>query len=163
MTQTPQYSVYSIRGLPAGVWGESYAVVTAFESAPNELTTEFFIMTKRPTEALHAGSIKIAVSPLPPELGKIDLEFAMQEGLNQTQFLLENLLETRATELSRPDVAYLQFELKQTPTGHLLGCWMRGQFNSQIKGVQAGTQCRPLARYLGLLSQVGAITRKGNR
>jgi hypothetical protein len=160
-TQPPKYSVFSIRGLPAGVWGESYAVITAFESAPNELTAEFFIMTKRPKEALHSGSLKIAVSPLPPELGKIDIEFALQEGLRQTEISLINLLETRATELSRPDVAYLQFELKSTPSGYLLSCWMRGQFNSQLKEIQTRTQCRSLAQYLGLFSQVGIITRGG--
>ena len=156
-----KFSVYSIRGLPAGVWGESYAIVAAFESAPNELTTEFFVITKRPKEALNSGNLKIAVSPLPPELGKIDLDFALQEGLQQTELLLMDMLEARASELSRPDVAYLQFELKPTNTGVLLGCWMRGQFNSQLKEVQAKTQCPPLARYLGLFSQVGIITRTG--
>ena len=160
-TEPSKFSVYSIRGLPAGVWGESYAVVTAFESTPKELTTEFFIMTKRPKEALNSGTLKVVVSALPPELGKIDIEFALQEGLRQTELSLMNLLETRAAELSRPDVAYLQFELKPTKTGALLGCWMRGQFNSQLKDVQASTQCLPLARYLGLLSQVSVITRAG--
>ena len=154
-TEPSRFSVYSIRGLPAGVWGESYAVVAAFESAPNELTTEFFVMTKRPKEALNSGALKIAVSPLPPELGKIDIEFALQEGLRQTELSLMDLLEARAAELSRPDVAYLQFELKPTNTGDLLGCWMRGQFNSQLKEVQAKTQCRPLAQYLGFFTQAG--------
>jgi hypothetical protein len=160
-TEPAKFSVYSIRGLPAGVWGESYAVVTAFESAPNELTTEFFLLTKRPKEALNSGTLRIAVNPLPPELGKIDLEFALQEGLGQTELSLMDLLDARATELSRPDVAYLQFELKPTKTGDLLGCWMRGQFNAQLEEVQNTTQCRPLKRYLGLLSQVGIITRVG--
>ncbi|WP_156862538.1 hypothetical protein [Casimicrobium huifangae] len=158
-TESPKYSVFSIRGLPAGVWGESYAVVTAFESAPDELTTEFFIMTKRPNETLNSGAVKIRVTPLPPELGKIDMEFASEEGLRQTELALMTLLEERAAELSRPDVAYLQFELKPTNTGALLGCWMRGQFNSQIKEVQAKTKCRLLARYLDLYSQVGIIRR----
>jgi len=156
-TESAKFSVYSIGGLPTGVWGESYAVVGAFESAPNELTTEFFLLTARPKEALSSGTFKIAMSPLPPELGKIDLEFALQEGLHQTELSLKNLLEVRATELSRPDVAYLQFELIPTTTGYLLGCWMRGQFNSQLKEVQAKSQCPPLARYLGLYAQVGII------
>lgn len=61
-----KYSMYSIRGLPAGVWGESYAVVTAFESGSRELTTEYFVLTKRPKEALHSAAFKIAVTSLPP-------------------------------------------------------------------------------------------------
>ncbi len=157
-TEPSKFSVYSIRGLPVRVWGESYAVVAAFESAPTELITEYFVMTKRPKESLNSDALKIAVSPLPPELGKIDIEFALREGLRQTERLLMDLLEVRADELSRPDVAYLPFELKPTNTGDLLGCWMRGQFNSQLKEVQAKTKCRPLALYLGFLSKVGIIT-----
>ncbi|MBT9613157.1 MAG: hypothetical protein IV108_07825 [Burkholderiales bacterium] len=160
-SEQSKFSVYSIRGLPAGVWGESYAIVTAFESATNEFTTEFFVITKRPSEALNSGNIKIIASPIPPELGKIDIEFTLQEGLQQTELLLMEMLEARASELSRPDVAYLQFELKPTNTGHLLGCWMRGQFSSQLTEIQAKTQCTPLARYLGFFSQVGIITRNG--
>lgn len=161
VTEPSKFSIYSIRGLPAGVWGESYAIVTAFESAPNELTTEFFLMTRRPKESLNCGTLRVAVSPLPPELGKIDLDFTLQEGLRQAECLLTDLLEARAAELSRPDVAYLQFELKLTNTGDLLGSWMRGQFKPQIDEIRAKTQCRPLARYLDLLSQVGTITRAG--
>lgn len=160
-TEPSRFSVYSIRGLPAGVWGESYAIVTAFESAPNELTTESFLMTRRPKESLNCGTLRVAVGPLPPELGKIDLDFTLQEGLRETERLLVDLLEARAVELSSLDIAYLQFELKLTNTGDLLGCWMRGQFNSQIREIHAKTQCRPLARYLGLLFQVGTITRTG--
>ncbi len=160
-SEQSKFFVYSIRRLPAGVWGESYALVTAFESATNEFTTEFFVITKRPSEALNSGNIKIIASPIPPELGKIDLEFTLQEGLQQTELLLMEMLETRAGELSRPDVAYSQFELKPIDTGYLLGCWMRGQFNSQLTEIQAKTRCAPLARYLGLFSQVGIITRSG--
>lgn len=160
-TEPSKFSVYSIRGLPPGVWGESYAVVAAFDSNPNELTTEFFIMTKRPKEALNSGTFIVTASPLPPEFGKVDLEFALQEGLRQTELSLMNLLETRAAELSRPDVAYLPFELEPAKPGDLLGCWMRGQFNSKLREIQASTHCPSLARYLGLLSQVSIITRAG--
>lgn len=153
-----KHSVYSIRGLPAGVWGESYAIVTAFESGSRKLTTECFVLTKRPKEALNSAAFTIAVTTLPPELGTIDLEFALQEGLRQTEVLLMDGLEARATELSRPDVAYMQFELKPTNTGHLLGCWMRGQYNSQLMEIQRRTQCRTLAQYLGLLHQVSVNT-----
>ncbi len=158
---TEKYAVFSIRGLPAGVWGESYAIVTAFESAPKELTSEYFVLTKRPKEALHQDTLRIVVSPLPPELGTIDIDFALQEGVHRTETLLMDGLDARAVELSRPDVAHLQFELKSTNTGDLLSCWMRGLFNSQITEVQRTTQCRSLARYLGLMSQVSITTRAG--
>ncbi len=156
-----KYAVYSIRGLPAGVWGESYAVVTAFESAENEFSSEFFVITKRPEESLNSSGIKIEVSPLPEELGKIDLDFALQEGLQQTDILLMEMLEARATELSRPDLAYLKYELIPMNSGNLLSNWMRGQFNSQLSEIKSKTNCPSLSRYLGLLSQVGIITRYG--
>lgn len=157
---TSRYSVYSIGGLPAGVWGESYVVVTAYERVQDELVTEYFVLTKRPREALHAGSMIIAASPIPPDLGTIDLEFALQEGQEQARLDLYEMLEARGTELSRPDLAYLQFDLKPSRAGHLLGCWMRGQFNSQISEIKHATNSPSLKQYLGLLSQV-AITRVG--
>lgn len=156
-----QHSVYSIRGLPAGVWGESYVVVTAYESTPNELAGEFFIMTKLPQEALNSGALKITVSALPKELGVIDLEFALKESLRQTEISLMDQLESRAAELGRPDVAYLQFELKPTTTSDLLRCWMNERFKPQLIDIQAKTQCRSLKQYLGFFSQVGPIVRVG--
>lgn len=159
VTTKSSYSVYSIRGLPAGLWGESYAVVTAFESAPNELTSEYFLMTKRPAEALHSGSVSIAVTPLPEALGQIDSEFALREGVFQLETLMSDLMEKRAADLSRPELAHLQFELRLANSGNLLSCWMRGQFNKQLSEMKDKTNCKLLQSYLGLLSQVGQITR----
>lgn len=139
-SKTSQYSVYSICGLPAGVWGESYVVVTAYESTPVELAGEFFILTKRPQEALNFGALKIAASALPPEFGKIDIEFVLRESLCQSDRLLNDMLEARAVELARPDVACLRFELKPNTTTGLLHCWMNGRFKPQLKDIQTKTQ-----------------------
>ncbi|WP_143133134.1 hypothetical protein [Pseudoduganella namucuonensis] len=159
--QATKYTSYSIRGLPAGVWGESYAIVTAVELSSSELMAECFVLTKRPKEALHQSVLKIMVTTLPPELGTIDLDFALAEGKTQAELLLMDGLETRATELSRPDVAYLQFELKELPGLSLMSPWCRGLFNSQIVEIGRTTQCAALSRYISLLSQTSIITLPG--
>lgn len=153
-----KYISYSIRGLPAGVWGESYAIVTAIEMSPNELRTEYFVLTKRPTETLHNSSLRINVTPLPLELEQIDLDFALDQGKNQVELLLMDGLENRAAELSRPDIAYLQFELKELPSLSLMSPWTRGLFNAQIVQIGQATKCTALSRYIGLLSQNSIIT-----
>jgi hypothetical protein len=158
---TSHYAVYSIVGLPAGLWGESYVIATSYERSQDQLVAEYFILTNRPHEAMNSGSVTIAVSPIPPDLGTIDLEFALQEGQEQAKLRLYDLLEARATELGRPDLAYLQFDIKPSRTGHLLGCWMRGQFNAQLSEIGQATQCPSLKRYLSLLSQVSVIRRAG--
>ncbi len=158
---TSPYAVYSIGGLPAGLWGESYVVNASYERNPDEFVSEYFILTKRPLEAMNSGAVTFSSSPIPPDLGTINLEFALQEGLEQAKIRLYDLLEARAIELGRPDLAYLQFDLKPSRTGHLLGCWMRGQFNAQLSQIGQATQCPPLKRYLGLLSQVAVTRRAG--
>jgi hypothetical protein len=111
-------------------------------------------MTKRPQEKLRKGARKYLVKSIPAELGDIDLDVVLQQGLQEAELLLMDALDERAAELGRSDVAHLQFELKPTSSGALLSCWMRGQFNSQLTDVQGSTKCRSLASYLGLLSQV---------
>lgn len=152
-----KYKVYSIRRLPAGVWGESYAVVTAFESGPDELTTEHFVLTKRPSEKLHSGRLQICVGAVPSELGSFDMNFALQEGFREAELHLMDLLDRRADELQRPDVALLQFELQPVDGGHIVGSWMRGLFNDQFLQIEASTECGPLKRYLSFLPQVPVL------
>lgn len=149
-----RFSVYSIRELPAGVWGESYAIVTAFESGSKELTTECFLITKRPKEDMHSCALPIEVSPIPVELGTIDLDFALQEGLREADLLLMNVLEARATELDRPDVAHFRYELKPTNRGDLLGCCAKEENRLRFKayiarryGLRVPLRSQPSQRY----------------
>lgn len=156
---TSQYNVHRLGGLSAGIWGESYVILTAFEAPPDEVATEFFVLTTRPTEALHWGSSWIQTIPIPEHLGLIDLEFAKSEGRTQVEVLVSEMLEARADELGRPDVAYRPFQLGAAESGSLLGCWMRGKFKAQLKEISTLTKCGRLQRYLNLLPSVSIMIR----
>lgn len=147
-----KYVVHMLRRLPTGIFGETYAIATGTEIAPGEYRAEHFILTQRPSEALHVGNFHIFGGKLPPELGVIDIDFAIAEAYRQAEIDLLLLLEKRAMELERPDLAYLPFDLEPRP-GSLLSCWMRGLFTTQITAIKDSTKCPSLAFYLGLLQQ----------
>ena len=151
-------SVYMIQGLPAGVFGEAYVVVTGVEVAPGQYRTEQFILTQRPREALHSDSFEIDGNTFPVELGKVDVDFAMVEGFARAELNVINLLEARTTELGRPDLAYHKFDLVPRPSP-FVGCKMRGIFVAQLAGIRNTTKCAPLSNYLGLLDRIKVVRR----
>lgn len=158
--KTPEYSIYMLRGLPAGVFGETYAIVTGTEVAQGEYRAEYFILTQRPIESMKMGAFDIDGNLFPAELGTVDTNFAQAEAYRQAEMDLYLLLEMRASELGRPDVAYLPFELEQRPSP-FVGCWMRGCFMKQLMTVKDATKCPSLARYLNLLQQIRVSRRAG--
>ena len=85
--------------------------------------------------------------------------FVLIEGLIQAEIDLASLLETKATKLGRLDLAYLNFKLEKHHTP-FVGCKMRGHYIEQLKEMKNLTKCPPLARYLGLVEQVGTIRHK---
>lgn len=158
--KTSEYTIYTLRGLPAGVFGEAYAIVTGTEVTQGEYRAEYFILTQRPSELLHMGAFDISGNSFPTELGTVDTIFVQAEAKQQVDIDLLLLLEKRANELGRPDVAYLPFELEQRPSP-FVGCWMRGCFMKQLMTVKGTTKCPGLARYLSLLQQISVIRRGG--
>lgn len=152
-----KYVVYMLRLLPPGIFGEAYAICTGTESSPGQYRAEHFILMQRPSEALHIGTpIVFDSSKFPAELGAIDIDFAITEANRQAEIDLQLLLEKRATELQRPDLAYLPFDLQPRP-GSLLSCWMRGRFNEQLNAINRSTKCPSLQSYLGLLQQNSVV------
>ncbi|MEG0214106.1 MAG: hypothetical protein RR679_14055 [Glutamicibacter sp.] len=154
------YTVSRIDGLPAGVFGESYVVCAAY-SLPNEaFRGEWYILTQRPKEALHHGTIEVSSKGVPSELGVVDIDFARAAALAQARLDLLDLLEKRSLEVKREDLAYLPFDLKQIASP-LLGCWMRGRFNVQLTKVKDLTSATDLSTYLRLMQQVQYTRRPG--
>lgn len=158
--KTCEYTIYTLRGLPAGVFGEAYAIVTGTEVAQGEYRAEYFILTQRPSESLHMGAFDISGNSFPAELGTVDTIFVQAEAKQQIDMDILLLLEKRATELGRPDVVYLPFELEQR-SSPFVGCWMRGCFMKQLMAVKDATKCPELARYLSLLQQISVVRGTG--
>jgi hypothetical protein len=131
---TDKYCVYTLRGLPAGVFGEAYIVVASANVSTGIYRAEHYILTQRPQESLRSGALRINATDLPTDLGVVDADFAIGEGYRQAEIDIFELLEKRAIELNRADVALLPFKLKpcQSP---FVGCRMRGRFLQQLADV----------------------------
>ncbi len=106
--------------------------------------------------ALRTGQVNISSSGFPAELGTVNVDFVMSEALRQAEIDVLLLIENRATELERSDVAYLPFELSEQPSP-FVRCKMRGHFTKQLMDVKDSTQCPSLAQYLNLLQQVSVV------
>jgi len=102
----------------------------------------------------------ISGNSFPAELGTVDTIFVQAEAKQQIDMDILLLLEKRATELGRPDVAYLPFELEQR-SSPFVGCWMRGCFMKQLMAVKDATKCPELAGYLSLLQQISVVRGTG--
>jgi hypothetical protein len=159
-TSNRDYTIYRISGLPAGVFGEAYVVCAAYGLPNDVFRGEWYILTQRPQENLQHGMIDVSGKGLPPELGVVDVDFVSAEALSQARIDLLDLLEKRAKQVSREDIAYLPFEL-QTTQSPLLGCWMRGRFTSQLTKIKDITGATNLRTYLTLLHQVSYTRRAG--
>jgi hypothetical protein len=154
------YTVCRIDGLPAGLFGEAYAICAAYALPDGDFKGEWYILTQKPREELHHGAIDVSGKGLPPELGVVDVEFAREEALTQARLDLLELLEKRAKQVDREDLVYLPFELK-TIQNPLLGCWMRCRFTSEITKIKDITSAPNLQMYLSLLQRVTYTRRPG--
>lgn len=157
---TPNYAVYTLKGLPTGVFGEAYAVVTGTKISVDKYRAEHFILTQRPQEALHSGVLDIAADTFPAELGAVDEKFSIDEGLRQAEIDIQEMLEARSIELGRPDIAYLRFELRACASP-FVGCKMRGRFVPQLEAMRKATKCPQFERYLGLIQQINFVRHAG--
>jgi hypothetical protein len=98
------YMVYAIDVLPAGVFGESYVVCAAYALPNDVFRGEWYILTQRPREELHHGTIDAPGKGLPPELGVVDVEFARAEALSQARIGLLELLESESRSARVPSL-----------------------------------------------------------
>jgi hypothetical protein len=157
---TSKYTFYILRKLPPGVFGEAYVVVASANVTTGTWRAEHHILTQRPKECLHSGALIIDGRKLPAELGIVDAEFAIGEGLHQAEIDIIDLLEKRSIELDRPDVALMPFELKECQSP-FVGCRMRGRFLKQLTDIGNSTKCPSLSRYMSLVQQINVAKMDG--
>ena len=148
-----KYKISALRRLPPGLLGsETYSIVTATEVNADLIKAEYFLLVQRPTAALHHGTIELNLKNFPSELERWDTSFALDEAQLQVEIEVGNLLEARAAELNRDDLAYLPFEFKSSGVS-LMGPWTRGLFQSEIIEILRQTESPKLKLYLGFLVQ----------
>ncbi|MDN2713663.1 hypothetical protein [Janthinobacterium sp. SUN120] len=154
--QNSKRIIYYLGGLPAGVFGESYVVLTAIEISTGLYRCEQFILTQRPTESLQIDHFEIDCNRMPPELGEFDIDFALDEGKQHAELLVSELLEHRANNLGRAELALSSFQLSDRHST-FVGCRMRGVFVKQLSEMRAATKCTAFSSYLGLVEQVAVV------
>jgi hypothetical protein len=153
---TSKRTFYMVQGLPAGIFGEAYVVIASMEPSHGLFRTEQFILTQRPKETLHMEAFEVDGNTFPVELGKVDLNFVMLEGLVRAGSKILELLEERSADLGRPELAFSKFELVLCPSP-LVGCKMRGRFVQHLTSMKEATGCPNFAIYLGFLDQVAVV------
>lgn len=147
------YRVFALRGLPPGLLGtQSMAIGAATEVAHLRYLVEYYVLTFRPQEAVISGTIDFNLTGLSPEHGEFDLQSALEEARAQIEIETARLLEKRALELKREDLAYFPFTF--APDGvSLAGTWMRGHFVEQLRAIAKNTKCPKLSLYLSFVTQ----------
>lgn len=148
-----EYRISALRKLPPGLLGsETYSIVTATEVNADLIRAEYFLLVQRPVAKLHFGTIDLNMKEFPQELERWDIPFALDEAQLQVEIEVGKLQENRANELNREDLAYLPFEFKSGGVS-LMGPWMRGLFEPQIREILSLTRSPKLKIYLGFLVQ----------
>lgn len=155
--QNSERIIYQICGTSQSIFGEAYVIVTALENAPGIFRSEQFILIQRPIESLYMDTFLVNGNSFPPEIAHVDIEFVLNEGKIHAETLVGNILELRASEIGRPDLAFTQFNLLNRNTS-LVGCKMRGRFVKQFTEIKEKTKCSSLELYLSLLDQVNTVT-----
>ncbi len=158
-----EYRVSALRKLPPRLLGsETCSIVTATELNAELIKAEYFLIVQRPSPKLHWGTIDFNTTNFPIELEGWTLSTALDEAQAQVDVETGSLLESCAIELSRPDLAYLPFEFKSAGVS-LLGPWMRGLFEDQIRQILQQTSSPKLRLYLSFLIQNSPDTSKWQR
>lgn len=150
------YKSYRLTGLPLGVFGETYIVVATSDSRFGGFSVEYYILSSRPKESMRTRTLEVYAKDLPEELGVVDADFAINEGLRQAEVDIIQMLEERSIELNRPGLAILPFKIQEDNIP-FVGFRMRGQFLNQLEDILRYTKCQRLARYMDLLHQVRPI------
>jgi hypothetical protein len=148
-----EYRISALRKLPPGLLGsETYSIVTATEVNADLIRAEYFLLVQRPVAALNFGTIDLNLKDFPLELERWDISFALDEAQLQVEIEVGKLQEARAAELNREELASLPFEFKSGGVS-LMGPWMRGLFEPQIREVLRQTGSPKLRLYLGFIIQ----------
>lgn len=146
-----EYKISALCGLPPGLLGKTYSIVTATEVNADLIKAEYFLLVQRPTAALHHDTFKLNLNS-PPELERLDILTALDEAQFQVETKVKNLLEARADELDSENLDFLPFEFK--PNGvNLTSPWTSGLFDSQIKEILHRTESPKLKWCLELVVQ----------
>jgi len=156
-----KYVVYRLGALPAGLFGETYAISAAIAELANTYRCECYVVSQRSEPHLFSESFSISPGDTPEEFLKVDIDFVLQEGKQQAEMHLADRLLDIAEKKQRPNLYGLNIELVELSYTPLLGCWMRGVFHEEIRSIAKATECNQLRFYLDAVTRSSFVIRPG--
>ena len=145
-----QPSTFSILGLPPGIFGEAYVVISVWQPSVTQWKAEYNILTTRPQENLVSCVVEFDIANYPPELESIDDAYMEAEAVRQAEIDLALELERRATASSRPELAYLPITLQRTKISPVT-LWVRNLFPMKFADMATQTMSSDLEKYLRMV------------
>jgi hypothetical protein len=155
-----RYKIFQLKGLPPGLFGETYAVAVGIHTSGQYFKGEYFVMTQLPNPALHKVTFRYSSTDVPEDLLTVDVDFMVEEAGNQAEIHLIDRLSERATELQRLELLSLHVQLIECAVRPFVGCWLRGQFHNQLREIASSTECTSLAAYINMVSQLPPFQRQ---
>ena len=145
-----QPSTFRVQGLPPGLFGEAYVVVSVWQPCTTTWMAEYNILTKGPHEHLVSCVVDFDIANYPPELDSIDEAYMEAEAARQAEIGLMLELETRATDSGRPELAYLPITLQPTKITPVT-LWVRNLFPVKFEDMANQTKSSDLKKYLRMV------------
>jgi hypothetical protein len=128
-------------------------VISVWQPSATTWKAEFNILTKRPHEQLTSGIVDFDTASYPPELQPIDEAYMEAEAARQAEIDLSLELEKRATDVKRPELAYLPVKLERTRISPVT-LWVRNTFPVKFADMASATKSPELARYLRVVMEL---------
>ncbi|MDP3856714.1 MAG: hypothetical protein Q8Q73_03020 [Stagnimonas sp.] len=147
-------STFSVLGLPPGIFGEAYVVVSVWQASTTTWMAEYSILAKRPQkhlfENLFSRVVEIDITSYSSELEPIDEAYMEAEATRQAELDLMLELEKRAADSGHTELAYLPIALQRTKIS-LVTLWMRTLFAVTLEDMANHTNSSDLNKYLRIV------------
>lgn len=153
------YIPYRVSGLPAGHFGETYAIVTGTVRENGIHTSEFFAISKRHKPELYRDVLEFSPGDVPEELLNIDEDYLFSEARQQAQNYFDDALYQFASAHGDQVFDRYRAELMELRHMPLLSLWMRGELHEEIRTIARETQSPRLRFVLSLVTQSSVIRR----
>lgn len=152
-----KYKVFKADFPANSVFGETYVVAVGVKISEKEYKGEYHIFTQRPKPRLQEGSLNFSSEEVPSELFTVDVDFMLNESLQQAEICLIDRLAEIAEASGKPEILALPVHLSECSARPFVGCWLRGSFQDQIRSVLSSTECESLSVYLKVVTSMALI------
>lgn len=150
--------MFAVRGLPNGLLGESYVIVSAWQESNALWEAEFHVLTSRPSYARTSGLVEFPLAGYPSELPAIDEVYMEGEARQQAEIALIELVDKRAAQENRPDVLSHPFRLEASNIS-AVSLWTRGIHLDALKSIAVQTRSPKLKVHLRLVMSIHRLER----